>query len=182
MSCNDNADVADSSSDRSGFVYLFSHVFMTDRFTGQSILKIGATRKHPIRRATELGISTGVPGDFTVAYYCAVPDAFMVEKATHQAFDDDRVDRGREFFSCSLDEAIAFIRHYVWENFHLVPREGGEWVNDGNKVSTYSRKNNEMTTPMAELFASFPDDGSPRSLTADEKVKIGLLRQGIVVL
>lgn len=177
MSRNDSADVAGSSSDRSGFCYIFSHINMVSPLTGQSILKIGATRKHPIRRATELGLGTGVPGDFTVAYYCAVPDAFMVEKATHQAFDEERVDRGREFFSCSLEEAIAFIRHYVWETFGMVPREGGEWVDRGGTLVESVKQGNEVKTPMSELFASFPDDGNPRYLTPSERAQCrGLMR------
>lgn len=176
MPRNDRADVYDGFPDRQGYTYIFTHTAMP------GLAKIGATRKHPIRRATELGISTGVPGDFTVAYYCAVPDAFDVEKATHRAFINDRVDEGREFFSCSLEDAISFIRHYVSETFRIIPREGGEWVEQGGSIALEMKGIVKMELPMSELFATFPDDGKPRFLTKDEKMKVKALYQGITML
>lgn len=169
MPRNDRADAYDGFPDRSGYCYIFTHVHMLNPLTGSSILKIGATRKHPIRRATELGISTGVPGDFTVAYYCAVPDAFIVEKAAHKAFVNDRIDEGREFFSCSLEDAISFIRHYVHETFGIVPKEGGDWIENGGSIALEMRDVAHMNLPMSELFATFPDDGKPRKLTSLER-------------
>ena len=155
----DRSDVAESTPDREGYCYILTHVAMP------GLAKIGATRKHPIRRSTELSMGTGVPGAFTVSYYCAVPDAFAVEKATHEAFTDVRVDEGREFFTCTIDEAVSFIRHFVCERFgEGLPKEGGEWIENGGGGTM----DLGVPTPMAEMFATFPDDYSPRMLTPNE--------------
>jgi hypothetical protein len=168
MSRLDRAEIADSSPDREGYVYCLCHICMP------GIIKIGATRKHPIARATELSMGTGVPGAFTVSYYCSAPDAFDVEGAVHEAFKEQRVDEGREFFSCGLDEAIAFIRHYVQDTYGEVGQEGGEWVDEGWSGEPYP------ITSFAELFATFPDDGGDRELTEDEAEQCRKLARSLV--
>lgn len=170
MSRLDRAEIPDSTPDRSGYVYILCHPQMRDP-SGLPILKIGATRKHPIARATELSMGTGVPGAFTVSYYCAVPDAFEVEGATHEAFAEQRVDEGREFFSCRLDEAVLFIRHYVHETFGGIEGEGGEWIDEGGDQGDDALEYGGPPTPFAELFATFPDDGEGRELTDEERAR-----------
>lgn len=166
----DPLDVADSAPDRAGWVYVLTHPHMNvPRASGTiPLLKIGATRKHPIRRATELSMGTGVPGDFTVAYFCAAPDAFAVEGATHEVFDSDRVDRSREFFASDLTMVVEYIREYVRAVRGVVfpSDEGGEWIENGGRARKAA--NLEVSTPMSELFASFPDDGGDRELTPEE--------------
>ena len=150
----DRAEVPESSPDRTGYVYCLTHLAMP------GLVKIGATRKHPIARATELSMGTGVPGAFTVSYYCAVSDAFEVEGAAHEAFKAQRVDEGREFFTCGLAEVTTFIRNYVGGS---PPREGGDWIEKGKGARLSG-----PPTPFADLFVTFPDDYNARALTPEE--------------
>lgn len=131
------------------------------------LVKIGATRKHPIRRATELSAGTGVPGDFIVVYWLAFHDCFEAERLIHKRFENERIDEAREFFRISPDEVVSAIEELTL-TLTSDGRQGGEWIDNGGCAARDTRWGPSVQTPLAELFASFPDDGSPRELTPDE--------------
>lgn len=155
---------------RQGFIYLLTNVSMP------GLVKIGATRKHPIQRAKELGATTGVPGEFTLAYYRDYLDCFLAETLTHQVFDRFRVNESREFFRVSVGDVVAHLDSLPMSSQYrekLVSGGiiGGLW-GEGCEVDSPPRKPfTPVVTPMAELFASFPDDGSPRELTQEERAR-----------
>jgi len=84
-----------------GWVYIIENVSMPD------ILKIGFSTKDPLLRAKELA-GTGSPHPFRVVFDVLVEDPRSVEQATHSALASKR--EGKEWFRCSLVEAIAAIR------------------------------------------------------------------------
>jgi hypothetical protein len=135
---------------------------------GLPILKVGATRKHPIQRATELSAGSGVPGMFTVAYYVGTSDAFALESLLHEAFSSKRIDPAREFFAVGIEEAVQFARA---EGLGLT-EEGGEWLDRQPPEAA------TMTLSFSELFATFPDDGGGRELTPEERAKCRALEMG----
>lgn len=124
-----------------GHVYLFSNVAMP------GLIKIGATTDFPEERAKQLTASTASPTPFVVLYSAFVSDCNDVETKMHSAFAHCRVNQGREFFRVSLYEAARMLD-----------------ILAGSIFSSFEPK-----TPYAELFNSFPDDGGPRELTADER-------------
>ena len=142
-----------SSSDRSGYVYGLTHDYMP------GIVKVGASRKHPMQRLAELSASTGVPGAFKLAYYVQCSDAFALEAALHEEFSEHRVDSGREFFAVAISEVAKQARLKIGAS----AEEGGEWFKQQSVV--------KGNYPWAELFATFPDDGDGRELTAEESAK-----------
>lgn len=158
----DPADVAHSRENRLGWVYVLAHPEMP------GLAKLGATRKHPIQRATELSAGTGVPGQFTVAYYRSFSDAFEAEGLLHDRLADVRVDAAREFFRVSVEEAAGLIRGLA-EELESDGREGGEMIDAG--VVLPVGPNVEDLYPMAVLFSTFPDDGEGRELTLEERAK-----------
>ncbi len=138
--------------DRLGFVYVLSNPFMP------GVVKIGATRKHPLSRTKELSAATGVPGEFSLAYYQSFGDSFTAETLTHQRFAAYRVNESREFFSVHVDEVIEFLHglpnsaayreQALMEEPDLVT--GGEHQREAEPP---------VPTPFAELFATFEDRG-----------------------
>lgn len=146
-------DNPNSSPDRSGYVYGLTHDYMP------GIVKVGASRKHPMQRLAELSASTGVPGAFKLAYYVQCQDAFALEAALHEEFSERRVDSGREFFAVAISEVVSQARQRVGVSVE----EGGEWLKE--------EVNTKGSYPWAELFATFPDDGEGRELTAEESAK-----------
>ncbi len=127
-----------------GYVY----VMLCSAMPG--LVKIGATLKDPIQRARELSASTSSPVPFVVGYSRFVAFPFQVEAALHQIFDWDRANDSREFFRVPLHKVVEALEKY--------DEVKGTYV--GN-----------VATPFAELFASFPDDDSPRELTEDERFR-----------
>lgn len=73
------------------------------------LIKIGRTTDIVESRMRQLD-STGVPLPFECFYAAEVQDAGRVERAIHEAFEDQRVRRNREFFRLSPDKPRAIIR------------------------------------------------------------------------
>lgn len=134
-----------------GFIHAFVNVSFPD------LVKLGQTTTHPIERAKQLSAPTATPTPFHCVYYRTVEDCNAAEEALHAAFEDRRVAENREFFRVSLYEATR--------------------VMDSLCDDTFSRL--EPSTRMAELFATFPDDGSTRELTLDEQRKCRQLEKNL---
>ena len=126
-----------------GYCYLMRNEAMKE-----GILKIGASTCLPEERAKQLTASTSSALPFVVLYSRATNDVNATEAAMHSAFAAQRVNEGREYFRVSLYEAARTL--------------------DSLCADTFSRF--DPPTPMAELFASFPDDGTGRSLTVEEQI------------
>ncbi len=126
----------------SGFVYLVRSEAMRE-----GIIKIGACTCFPEERAKQLSASTSAATQFQVLYSREVPDVNEAEAAMHRAFAAQRVNENREFFRISLYEAARTLDALCGDIFSKL----------------------EPRTPFAELFYTFPDDGSARSLTTDEQ-------------
>lgn len=88
--------------DEVGFVYVISNEAMP------GMVKIGVTQSSPARRAKEL-VSTGVPAQFDVDYFCVAYNPYELEAAVHKALDAHRT-RG-EWFGVSASAAIAAIQN-----------------------------------------------------------------------
>ena len=73
-------------------------------------IKIGESEREPaLFRIPELQ-STGVPEPFNCEYQVLVSNYEGLESKVHKTLDKHRNSRNREFFTCSVSEAIATIR------------------------------------------------------------------------
>lgn len=105
-----------------GWVYVISNVAMP------GIVKVGYSMKDPDSRADELG-HTGSPHPYLVDYDVLVDEPREVERAVHRQLRDKR--EGKEWFRCSIDEAVASVKSVVGERgllerFKRVDRETAE--------------------------------------------------------
>ena len=73
------------------------------------LLKIGQTQHDPEDRAAALS-TTGVPENFKVEYSALVEDYVAAERKVHQVLSHARAKDNREFFKCTIAEAILTIR------------------------------------------------------------------------
>jgi hypothetical protein len=85
---------------RRGYVYVLSNPSMP------GIVKIGRTFRDPRARAAELSGATGVPTPFKIEATVATWNCVWLEKLIHLQLGRRRVNSNREFFRCSLDEAL----------------------------------------------------------------------------
>lgn len=159
--------------DRLGFVYVLQNAFMP------GIVKVGATRQHPLRRLKELSAPTGVPGDFKLAYYHSFSDCFAAEALAHEHFVTCRINESREFFELHVDEAIAFIETLGMSTAYRDRVEQGwdDGVEDNPVVGgTHRRAVEVVKTPFAEMFATFEDRGDG-VLNEDERAQCRALER-----
>jgi hypothetical protein len=85
---------------RRGYVYVLSNPSMP------GIVKIGRTFRDPRARAAELSGATGVPTPFRVEATVSTWNCVWLEKLVHLQLGRRRVNRNREFFKCTLEEAL----------------------------------------------------------------------------
>jgi Fe2+ transport system protein B len=109
--------------DKDGWVYVLTNEAMP------GIVKIGYTFREPSVRAEELykdsknGAVTGVPLPFNVAYKAWVINPYTVEQSVHKSLAPKRLNQNREFFKCSTEEAIQYIRQVAKAKFEESKQE-----------------------------------------------------------
>jgi hypothetical protein len=98
-----------------GFVYIMSNPAFP------SLIKIGCSDRDPGEfRKKELE-STGVPEPFTVEYWAFIENHQKVERLVHLRFATQRPNKNREFFDCTVGEAVSAIRELgevIFEHEH----------------------------------------------------------------
>ncbi len=74
------------------------------------LIKIGKTEKTAHERAEEL-YTTGVPEPFSIAY--SIPSQYpeILEDILHKKFKQYRINEHREFFRCSADKVIEWLKN-----------------------------------------------------------------------
>ncbi|ATD64753.1 GIY-YIG nuclease family protein [Neisseria weixii] len=116
---------------KQGWVYVLTNQGMP------GLIKIGFTKNLPQERAREL-YGTGVAYPFEVAYQVCCHHYPQVEHEVHAQLSGMRVNGGREFFACSVEEAAQVIRQCVGKNLISAQdlRTGEVWQNKTvNKLS-----------------------------------------------
>lgn len=84
-----------------GWVYVITNPAMS------GICKVGYSLRDPAIRAAELN-HTGSPQPYDVGYEAMVTGAFEIEQQAHDRLA--RVHAGKEWFRCTVEEAVAAIR------------------------------------------------------------------------
>ncbi len=83
-----------------GFVYVLSNPSMP------GMLKIGKTTRRPEQRVAELNAASGVPTPFRIEATVAANDVHALEQRVHDILKAQRVNRNREFFETSVENAV----------------------------------------------------------------------------
>ena len=130
-----------------GYIYCVHSAALPDLY------KIGASTNHPLERARQLSMSTSAASPFFVAYHKHVAFPFQAEAKIHRLLKDYRVNESRESFKVPLARVIE-----LFDAAESIP-----------ETPIALDPVDLEPTPWAELFNSFPDDGSPRELTVDEQ-------------
>ena len=111
-----------------GFVYIMSNPSFTD-----GPIKIGKSDRDPEEfRKSELN-STGVPEPFKVEYSAYVQNHHELELTLHQHFAAQRPNKNREFFTCSIMDAISAIQN----------KAGNTLKHEDNYYADYEEKQEE---------------------------------------
>lgn len=84
------------------------HIYIATNAGLAGLVKIGFTTQAPAQRIAQF--STGAPHPFELAYSAPVTNPRRIEQAVHAHLAPKRVNRGREFFAVTVEEAKQVIR------------------------------------------------------------------------
>ena len=117
---------------------------MTNSSFRDGTIKIGISKHDPSsHRASEL-YTTGVPEPFKVEYYAFVENYERLEQIVHSSLSDKRPNKNREFFNCSVPEAIVVIRNYGTIKYEEVKYKSPQQIRKEQfQADTRKRKENE---------------------------------------
>ncbi|TCK31050.1 T5orf172 domain-containing protein [Ancylobacter aquaticus] len=126
------------------------------------LIKIGRTADTIENRMRQLD-TTGLPLPFECFYAAEVQTPDRVERALHEAFDDHRVRRNREFFSLSPDKAKAIIKllelREVTPGADVITEIGDqEALNQARRRRSHFRFSMLNISPGSELVSVFDDN------------------------
>lgn len=137
-----------------GYVYIMSNpIFQND------IKKIGCTfgSKSPSDRANELYKTAGIPMEFTVERWFFVEDSELVEQLVHNRLEHISVNKEKEFFRISLEDAVAAIQQaqrdvqsQIWSGSY-VPN-----ITHKSISALKEQENNRSTAPSQPYVAREP--------------------------
>lgn len=141
------------------------------------LVKIGrTTHNDPQTRLSQL-YTTGVPVPFDIEYACRVPNAQEVEKALHQAFAPQRINRKREFFEIDPDQAIAILRLLDFQDVTKEVESESSSIEKSEKESAIRLKKRrpsinflEMDIPVGSLL-TFDETGDQVKTLGPKKVQ-----------
>jgi hypothetical protein len=103
LSCSACATTVAELTQTEGLVYVLSNGHMP------GLVKVGFTTRAIDLRLTELNAATGVPEGFSVEALFDADDPSVLERMAHEALAAQRVNASREFFRCSVAEALRVL-------------------------------------------------------------------------
>lgn len=119
-----------------GWVYVITNKAMPN------LVKVGYSMKDPEIRAKEFD-HTGAPHPYVVDYDILVEQPREIEQKVHSRLQTFR--EGKEWFRCSIEEAIGSIRAIVGssggvENFNRADRKGSEMIRQKSEAEERAHK------------------------------------------
>ena len=156
--------------DNKGIVYVLTNSAMP------GLVKIGMTTRESIDSRMKELYSTGVPVPFDCVYACEVKvsDCAKIEKALHKAFEPNRINANREFFSIKPEQATAILE--LFDRKDITNEVTAEIENDltpedkvaGNKIKSSRR-------PPLNFREMGIDTGAKLMFVKDSSVQVTIL-------
>ena len=135
-----------------GFIYIMSNVALGNR------IKIGKSSRDPKSfREKELN-DTAIPESFKVEFSAFVENFDEIEKQVHQVLDQHRPNKNREFFTCSIPEAISVIETLAKIKFKEVFYESPELILIEKVKQNIKKKSQIQNEILAKAFSKVFED------------------------
>jgi hypothetical protein len=158
----------------SEIVYVFTNPAMP------GFIKIGMTTRDDVKhRLKELSDPTGVPMPFECPYAAEVPDATKAEKAIHDAFDDYRPNKSREFFVIPQGKIIDLLKAFAISDKTPLAQEILDEITSSEDKSAQAAANdrrsnlrfNKIDIPLGAELAFKIDPSKKCTVVEDKKVR-----------
>ena len=138
-----------------------------------NLVKIGFTQRAIEQRMKELDQS-GVPLPFECFYAAEVTNCREVERALHEAFDDHRLRRSREFFRLSPEKPRAIMRlvavREVTPHGDVVETPDDQRALDTERRARSRFKFSEVGIPIGSTLTSVFNEEVTAEVVSDQKV------------
>lgn len=85
------------------------YVYILTNDTMPGLVKIGYTKNDPSKRARQINAATGVAMDFNVEWAYPCYNGFELEQEVHRYLDSFRLNKNREFFRMTVEEAKSVV-------------------------------------------------------------------------
>jgi hypothetical protein len=145
-----------------GIVYILTNEAMP------GYIKIGKTADNLETRMRSLD-TTGLPLPFTCHYAAEVENYDAVERLLHDAFNDNRIRKNREFFRLAPERAVAALK--IANGRDLTPRD--DVVNDKDDIAALNMTRERRSVFSFDMVGIKP--GSTLVSAFDEKLTCTVL-------
>jgi hypothetical protein len=146
-----------------GFVYI-----MSNEAFKEGLLKIGMSSSDPTEFRSHDLYTTGVPSPFKVEYFAFVDDHEKIEKIIHKRLEHKRPNYQREFFSCTVSDAIILIRESASIHYEKVLYKSPEEIENEQKRKEWLEKKNQKKL---EELATEREQEEKKKREEEEKIK-----------
>ncbi|MDA8627987.1 GIY-YIG nuclease family protein [Pseudomonadales bacterium] len=120
-----------------GWIYIMSNPSLSE-------IKIGESSKDPSGDRVKDLSNTSVPTPFKVEYKALVDGQQNVEVKIHKALAKFRVNPNREFFNCSVMDAVLLIRKKITIEKEYMYYNEKKWLKDQQKEKAAGKKHKEI--------------------------------------
>lgn len=154
-----------------GIVYVLSNSVMP------GLVKIGMTTRPELDARLKELYTTGVPVPFDVEYACEVKksNCAKLEKALHTAFEPNRINPNREFFSISKEQAIAILELFNEKDVTIeVSDEMNHDLTPGDIASKAKAKKHRPPLNFAQMGIPI---GSTLTYDADPEITVAVISE-----
>lgn len=124
-----------------GYVYVMTNEAMP------GLVKVGFTDRDPEIRAKELE-STGVPYPFDVEYQILVDNPYQIEQRAHHDLNEFK--ERKEWFCCTVSEAIASIKKSVTGDIYFESSPRKEYLQKARKIAEQQKEEQEKRLKQIE--------------------------------
>lgn len=157
-----------------GYVYIATNKGFED------LVKIGYSDRDPKHRAKELS-QAGTPHRCVAKYEFLVDEPRSLEQAVHEALQSKREGENKEWFHCTIDEAIAVIKEVAEQKNMPILYENTVKPETADKSKNQSgiRKKKSIKTLVSKHLDIFEHDkGTPNETSKDFLERFNLAKQG----
>ena len=135
-----------------------------------NLVKIGKTTRSDVKTRMNELYSSGVPFQFECAYAVEVADCSTVEKALHVAFNPNRVNPKREFFSIDPEQAIAILKLLGTKD--VTPMLNNDLNSNVSPTELEAVKQAKKKRPNINYFEMGLDKGTVMTFTNDSEITV----------
>ncbi len=144
-----------------------------------NLVKIGKTTRSDVKtRMSEL-YSSGVPYQFECVYAVEVNDCSTVEKALHVAFNPNRVNPKREFFSIDPEQAIAILKLLGTKN--VTPMLNNDLNSNVSATELEAVKQAKKKRPNINYFEMGLEKGTLMTFANDSEITVTIASEKKVI-